>query len=84
MKLDNELTTIGLDGIAGDRIACGGGGGGSACLLTVAAAAARAWLSGIEAGGGIPGMPGTAGGAGRMNANAYGGPVAFRSDWRRS
>jgi UDP-N-acetylenolpyruvoylglucosamine reductase len=74
VKLDNELTTIELDGIAADRLVCGGG----ARLPAVSAAAARAGLSGIEFGVSIPG---TVGGAVRMNANAYGGALADVLDW---
>ena len=74
LKLDKELTTIELDGIAGDRLACGGG----ARLPAVAAAAARAGLSGIEFGVSIPG---TVGGAVRMNANAYDGALADVLEW---
>src|ERR1700734_2660216 len=74
LKLDKELTTIELDGIAGDRIACGGG----ARLPAVSAAAARAGLAGIEFGVSIPG---TVGGAVRMNANAYGGAPADVPQW---
>jgi UDP-N-acetylenolpyruvoylglucosamine reductase len=74
LKLDKELTTIELDGIAGDRIACGGG----ARLPAVSAAAARAGLTGIEFGVSIPG---TVGGAVRMNANAYGGALADVLEW---
>ena len=74
MKLDRELSTIELDGIAGDHIACGGG----ARLPAVSAAAARAGLSGIEFGVSIPG---TVGGAVRMNANAYGGALADVLEW---
>jgi UDP-N-acetylenolpyruvoylglucosamine reductase len=74
LKLDNELTTIELDGLAGDRILCGGG----ARLPAVAAAAARSGLSGIEFGVNIPG---TVGGAVRMNANAYGGALADVLEW---
>jgi UDP-N-acetylmuramate dehydrogenase len=74
VKLDKELSTIELDGIAGDRIACGGG----ARLPAVSAAAARAGLSGIEFGVNIPG---TVGGAVRMNANAYGGALADVLEW---
>ena len=74
VKLDKELTTIELDGIAGDRIVCGGG----ARLPAVSAAAARAGLSGIEFGVSIPG---TVGGAVRMNANAYGGALADVLEW---
>jgi UDP-N-acetylmuramate dehydrogenase len=74
VKLDKELTTIELDGIAADRIICGGG----ARLPAVSAAAARAGLSGIEFGVSIPG---TVGGAVRMNANAYGGALADVLEW---
>lgn len=74
LKLDKELTTIELDGIAGDRVACGGG----ARLPAVSAAAARAGLAGIEFGVSIPG---TVGGAVRMNANAYGGALADVLEW---
>ena len=74
LKLDKELTTIELDGIAGDLLSCGGG----ARLPAVAAAAARAGLSGIEFGVSIPG---TVGGAVRMNANAYGGALADVLEW---
>ncbi len=74
LKLDSELTTIELDGIAGDRLVCGGG----ARLPAVAAVAARAGLSGIEFGVSIPG---TVGGAVRMNANAYGGALADVLEW---
>jgi UDP-N-acetylenolpyruvoylglucosamine reductase len=52
--------------------------GGGARLPTVAAAAARAGLSGIEFGVSIPG---TVGGAVRMNANAYGGALADVLAW---
>jgi UDP-N-acetylenolpyruvoylglucosamine reductase len=74
LKLDTELSTIELDGIAGDRLACGGG----ARLPAVSAAAARAGLAGIEFGVSIPG---TVGGAVRMNANAYGGALADVLEW---
>ncbi|MDE3133990.1 MAG: UDP-N-acetylmuramate dehydrogenase [Acidobacteriota bacterium] len=74
VKLDKELSTIELDGSAGDRLACGGG----ARLPAVSAAAARAGLSGIEFGVSIPG---TVGGAVRMNANAYGGALADVLEW---
>ncbi|MEA2370565.1 MAG: UDP-N-acetylmuramate dehydrogenase, partial [Solirubrobacteraceae bacterium] len=62
LKLDGELATIERDA---DRLLCGGG----ARLPSVAAKAAAAGLSGIEFGVNIPG---TVGGAVRMNANAYG------------
>ena len=74
LKLTDELTTIELDGIAADRILCGAG----ARLPAVSAAAARAGLSGIEFGVNIPG---TVGGAVRMNANAYGGVLADVLEW---
>jgi UDP-N-acetylmuramate dehydrogenase len=71
LKLDRELAQIELDGT---QIACGAG----ARLPAVAAAAARAGLSGIEFGVNIPG---TVGGAVRMNANAYGGELARALAW---
>jgi UDP-N-acetylmuramate dehydrogenase len=69
--LDKELTTIELDGT---RIDCGGG----ARLPAVSAVAARAGLTGIEFGVNIPG---SVGGAVRMNANAYGGELAAALEW---
>ena len=74
LKLDSELSTIELDGIAAGRLACGAG----ARLPAVSAAAARAALAGIEFGVSIPG---TVGGAVRMNANAYGGALADVLEW---
>jgi UDP-N-acetylenolpyruvoylglucosamine reductase len=71
LKLDRELSEIELDGT---RINCGGG----ARLPAVSARAARAGLTGIEFGVNIPG---TVGGAVRMNANAYGGDLARALDW---
>jgi UDP-N-acetylmuramate dehydrogenase len=71
LKLDRELARIAL---AGPRITAGGG----ARLPALAAAAARAGLSGIEFGVNIPG---TVGGAVRMNANAYGGELERVLDW---
>ncbi len=71
LKLGRALAQIELEGT---RIACGGG----ARLPAVAAAAARAGLSGIEFGVNIPG---TVGGAVRMNANAYGGELARVLEW---
>jgi UDP-N-acetylenolpyruvoylglucosamine reductase len=71
LKLDQELSQIELDGT---RINCGGG----ARLPAVSAQAARAGLSGIEFGVNIPG---TVGGAVRMNANAYGGELARALAW---
>jgi len=66
MKLDKDLAQIERDGT---RLVCGGG----ARLPSVSARAANAGLSGIEFGVNIPG---TVGGAVRMNANAYGGELA--------
>ena len=71
LKLDKELSTIELDGT---RIRCGGG----ARLPAASARAAQAGLSGIEFGVNIPG---TVGGAVRMNANAYGGELARVLEW---
>lgn len=71
VKLDRDLATISLDG---QRMLCGGG----ARLPAVAARAARAGLSGIEFGVNIPG---TLGGAVRMNANAYGGELESVLEW---
>jgi UDP-N-acetylenolpyruvoylglucosamine reductase len=71
IKLDGDLATIEREG---DRILCGGG-----ARLPSAAAKAAGWgLSGLEFGINIPG---TAGGAVRMNANAYGGELARVLDW---
>jgi UDP-N-acetylmuramate dehydrogenase len=56
------------------RILCGGG----ARLPSVAATAAREGLAGIEFGVNIPG---TVGGAVRMNANAYGGELERALEW---
>lgn len=66
MKLDKDLAQIERDGT---QLACGGG----ARLPSVSARAANAGLTGIEFGVNIPG---TVGGAVRMNANAYGGELA--------
>jgi UDP-N-acetylmuramate dehydrogenase len=71
LKLDKELSTIEVDGT---HIRCGGG----ARLPAVSARAAQAGLSGIEFGVNIPG---TVGGAVRMNANAYGGELARVLEW---
>jgi UDP-N-acetylmuramate dehydrogenase len=71
VKLDNDLSTIELDGT---RILCGAG----ARLPSVSARAAQAGLTGIEFGVNIPG---TVGGAIRMNANAYGGELARVLEW---
>jgi UDP-N-acetylenolpyruvoylglucosamine reductase len=71
VKLDQELSEIELDGT---EIHCGGG----ARLPAVSARAARAGLAGLEFGVNIPG---TVGGAVRMNANAYGGELARVLAW---
>jgi len=71
VKLDKELSSIELEG---QRILCGGG----ARLPAVSARAAQAGLTGIEFGVNIPG---TVGGAVRMNANAYGGELARVLEW---
>jgi UDP-N-acetylmuramate dehydrogenase len=71
LKLDGELAAIEHDG---NRVVCGGG-----ARLPSAAAKASGWgLSGLEFGINIPG---TAGGAVRMNANAYGGQLAEVLEW---
>ncbi len=71
IKLDGELGRIEREG---ERVLCGGG-----ARLPSAAAKAAGWgLSGLEFGINIPG---TAGGAVRMNANAYGGQLARVLDW---
>jgi UDP-N-acetylenolpyruvoylglucosamine reductase len=71
MKLDGALATIEVDG---ERLLCGGG----ARLPQAAARAARAGLSGLEFGVNIPG---TVGGAVKMNANAYGGDLSRVLEW---
>jgi UDP-N-acetylenolpyruvoylglucosamine reductase len=71
IKLDRKLALIQHEG---ERIVCGGG----ARLPSVAARAAQAGLSGIEFGVNIPG---SVGGALRMNANAYGGQLADTLEW---
>jgi UDP-N-acetylmuramate dehydrogenase len=73
LKLDGDLAKIERDG---EAIECGGG----ARLPAVAAEAARAGLAGIEFGVNIPG---TVGGAVRMNANAYGGQLGSVLEWAR-
>src|SRR6201995_5156685 len=71
MKLDGALTEVERDG---SRLLCGGG-----ARLPSAAAKTPAWgLSGLEFGINIPG---TVGGAVRMNANAYGGELAAVLEW---
>ena len=65
MKLDGELTRIEREST---RVICGGG-----ARLPSAAAKSAGWgLTGLEFGVNIPG---TVGGAVRMNANAYGGEL---------
>jgi UDP-N-acetylenolpyruvoylglucosamine reductase len=71
IKLDGELAAVSIEG---ERMLCGGG----ARLPKVAAQAARAGLSGIEFGVNIPG---TVGGAVKMNANAYGGELGRALEW---
>jgi UDP-N-acetylmuramate dehydrogenase len=71
MKLEGELATIERDG---ERVVCGGG----ARLPSAAAKAANWGLSGLEFGINIPG---TTGGAVKMNANAYGGELARTLAW---
>ncbi len=71
LKLDGALATIEQDGT---RLLCGGG----ARLPQAAARAARAGLSGLEFGVNIPG---TVGGAVKMNANAYGGDLSRVLEW---
>ncbi len=71
IKLDGDLATIERDG---ERVLCGGG-----ARLPSASAKAAGWgLSGLEFGINIPG---TAGGAVKMNANAYGGQLAKVLEW---
>jgi UDP-N-acetylenolpyruvoylglucosamine reductase len=71
LKLSGELTELDRDGA---RVVCGGG-----VRLPSAAAKVAAWgLAGLEFGVNIPG---TVGGAVRMNANAYGGQLARVLEW---
>jgi UDP-N-acetylmuramate dehydrogenase len=71
IKLDGELAAIEREG---NRVLCGGG-----ARLPSAAAKAATWgLSGLEFGINIPG---TTGGAVKMNANAYGGQLAEVLEW---
>jgi UDP-N-acetylmuramate dehydrogenase len=72
VKLDRKLALIQREGPL--RIVCGAG----ARLPAVATRAAQVGLSGIEFGVNIPG---TVGGAVRMNANAYGGELARTLEW---
>jgi UDP-N-acetylmuramate dehydrogenase len=71
LKLDEGLATIERDG---DRVICGGG----ARLPQASARAARWGLTGLEFGVNIPG---TVGGAVKMNANAYGGELDRVLEW---
>lgn len=71
LKLDGDLARIERDG---ERLLCGAG-----VRLPSAAAKSANWgLTGLEFGVNIPG---TVGGAVRMNANAYGGELARTLDW---
>jgi UDP-N-acetylmuramate dehydrogenase len=71
VKLDGSLAAIER---RGQEILCGGG----ARLPQASAEAARAGLSGLEFGVNIPG---TVGGAVKMNANAYGGDLSRVLEW---
>jgi UDP-N-acetylmuramate dehydrogenase len=71
LKLDGALARIEHEG---DRLVCGGG----ARLPQAAARAAALGLGGLEFGVSIPG---TVGGAVRMNANAYGGELGRVLEW---
>jgi UDP-N-acetylenolpyruvoylglucosamine reductase len=71
LKLGGELTGFERDG---SRVEAGGG----ARLPSVAAKAAGWGLTGLEFGVNIPG---TVGGAVRMNANAYGGELGRVLEW---
>jgi UDP-N-acetylmuramate dehydrogenase len=71
MKLDGALASIERDGT---HLLCGGG----ARLPQASARAAREGLTGLEFGVNIPG---TVGGAVKMNANAYGGDLSRVLEW---
>jgi UDP-N-acetylmuramate dehydrogenase len=71
LKLVDDLATIAPDG---RRLVCGGG----ARLPQASAMAARLGLTGLEFGVNIPG---TVGGAVKMNANAYGGDLSRVLEW---
>ncbi|HXS47204.1 MAG TPA: UDP-N-acetylmuramate dehydrogenase [Solirubrobacterales bacterium] len=71
LKLEGELATVGHEG---EQLLCGGG-----ARLPSAATKAAGWgLAGLEFGVNIPG---TVGGAVKMNANAYGGQLAKVLEW---
>lgn len=71
LKLDGDLAAVSHEG---EQLLCGGG-----ARLPSAATKAAGWgLSGIEFGVNIPG---TVGGAVKMNANAYGGQLAKVLTW---
>lgn len=71
LKLEGSLASLEREG---DRVLCGAG-----LRLPSAAAKTAGWgLSGLEFGVNIPG---TVGGAVRMNANAYGGELARTLEW---
>ena len=71
LKLDGDLAALNREGT---RVLCGGG----VRLPSAAAKTARWGLTGLEFGVNIPG---TVGGAVRMNANAYGGQLAEVLEW---
>jgi UDP-N-acetylenolpyruvoylglucosamine reductase len=71
IKLNGDLATIERDG---ERVLCGGG-----ARLPSASAKVASWgLTGLEFGINIPG---TVGGAVKMNANAYGGELGRVLEW---
>jgi UDP-N-acetylenolpyruvoylglucosamine reductase len=71
LKLEDDLAAIERDR---NRVVCGGG-----ARLPSASAKAASWgLAGLEFGVNIPG---TVGGAVKMNANAYGGELARTLEW---
>ena len=71
LKLDGDLSSVEREGT---RVVCGGG----ARLPSATAKVARWGLTGLEFGINIPG---TVGGAVRMNANAYGGELDRVLEW---
>src|SRR3954465_7093082 len=71
LKLDGDLASVERDGT---HVICGGG----ARLPSATAKVARWGLTGLEFGINIPG---TVGGAVRMNANAYGGELGRVLEW---